>query len=302
MALLRLFTVSFYFHSALTKLDYSFLHTLGQQFLQALVSPLGGRLDAWSDPWRLAAAAMFPVGELLVALALLFARTRSIGLVGAIVLHLLLLWILGPWGLDHRPGVLAWNAYFIVQDVLLFAPVRRGGDPTAASNTVVAADAQAPWLLQAVMLAAVVLPFLEPTAWFDLWPSLGLYAASAQRVTLLVHRREGGTIGKELRPYIEEPADPADPWLTVRLDRWALAALGAPIYPQSRSQLGVAEAAIARFNLGHRARVVRLDLADRWTGKRTHEVFTGLPQLLDAGQQYYFNTRPRRQTFERPRE
>ena len=42
------------------------------------------------------------------------------------MLHGLLLVILGPWGLDHKPGVLLWNAYFIVQDVLLLAgPVRQ---------------------------------------------------------------------------------------------------------------------------------------------------------------------------------
>ena len=35
-ALLRLLIVAFYFHSALTKFDYSFLHTLGQQFLAVL--------------------------------------------------------------------------------------------------------------------------------------------------------------------------------------------------------------------------------------------------------------------------
>ena len=40
LGLLRLLVISFYFHSAITKFDYSFLHTLGQQFLAAL----GGHL------------------------------------------------------------------------------------------------------------------------------------------------------------------------------------------------------------------------------------------------------------------
>ena len=75
LALLRLLVVSFYFHSALTKFDYSFLHTLGQQFLSVLVSV--DALDAWSEPWRLAAAAAFPAGELLVAVGLCFGPHTS---------------------------------------------------------------------------------------------------------------------------------------------------------------------------------------------------------------------------------
>ena len=149
-----------------------------------------------------------------------------------------------------------------------------------------------------MVLAVVVLPFLWPTAWFDLWPSWGLYAASAERVTLLVHRRERDALDDDLLRFVQEPADPLDPWLTVRIDRWVLEALGAPIYPQSRCQLGVAEAVIVRFGLGHRARVVRWDLADRWTGERTHTVFTSLPQLLAAADRYYFNSRWRGQTFQ----
>jgi hypothetical protein len=290
LALLRLFVVSFYFYSALTKLDYSFLHTIAQQFLSALAGMLGATLEAWSDPARLAAGGVFPTFELLVALGLCFARTRTAALVCAVILHAALCLILGPWGLDHKPAVLIWNAYFIVQDVLLFAPWTR----VAASQR---GQPRVPWAVRIVMLGVVALPLLSPTAWFDMWPSWGLYAASAERVTLHVHRRELDPMPAELRPFVDEPADPDDPWLRVRIDRWALEALAAPIYPQSRHQLGVAEAVIMRYAPGQRARVARFDLADRFTGKRTHAVFASLPQLLAAGDEYYFNTRPRQRTF-----
>ena len=112
----------------------------------------------------------------------------------------------------------------------------------------------------------------RPTAWFDLWPSWGLYASSAERVTLLVHRREIDRLPDDLRRFVLPADDPLDAWMTLRLDRWALEALGAPIYPQSRYQLGVAEAVIARYQLGHRARVIRWGLANRFTGKRRQDV------------------------------
>ena len=129
--LLRLLIVSFYFHSALTKFDYSFLHTLGQQFLNALAGTWGASLDGWSDGARLLAAGAFPGGELLVALGLCCRTTRRVALVAAVLLHVVLLVILGPWGLDHKPGVLVWNVY--LHRPGCFA-VRAFGDAVAAGR------------------------------------------------------------------------------------------------------------------------------------------------------------------------
>ncbi|MEX2113147.1 MAG: hypothetical protein WD845_08175 [Pirellulales bacterium] len=297
IALARLFVASFYFHSALTKFDFSFLHTLGQQFLAALAGVAGGSIENWNDSARLAAALVFPLGELAVAAGLCFARTRSAALVGALALHVLLLVILGPWGLDHKPGVLLWNVYFIVQDVLLFAPdswLRRLGrwPPQPVDE-----PARLPWRVRGLVAAVVLLPLLAPIGWFDMWPSWGLYAASSERVVLLVHRSQLDALPDSLAPFVETPQESDDPWLRVRLDRWALAALGAPIYPQCRFQLGAAQALIERYVPGHRVRVVRLGLADRWTGARAHDVLTSLAQLQAAGDEYIWNTLPRRDQF-----
>lgn len=302
-AWLRLFIVSFYFHSALTKFDYTLLHTLGQQFLTTLVGLFGATLDAWADETLAMAAMIFPAGELAVAVGLCFARTRTIALAGAIALHGLLLVILGPWGLDHKPGVLIWNLYFIVQDVLLFAPARHAApaEPLPGDTRRLAIVGQRlEWIVPVSMSAAIVLPFLWRTAWFDIWPSWGLYAPSAQRVTLLVHRRALGGFPAALQPFIDPSSDPNNPWLHVRPDRWALSTLGAPIYPQARFQLGAAEAIIARYAAGQQVRVVRFGLADRFTGERTTTVFTSLAQLQQACGEYWFNASPRQQTLEPP--
>ena len=303
VGLLRLFVVGFYFHSALTKLDYSFLHTLGQQFLATLTGFLGVTLDDWSPTTRLAAAAVFPAGELLVAVGLLFPLTRRVALVGSIALHLLLLAILGPWGLHHRPGVLVWNVYFIIQNLLLFwtprakAPAEvtatESPAPNPSPDSHNAID-RAPWPAVAMVAAAIVLPCLEPWGLFDLWPSWGLYASSAERIVLQVHRRGQADLPSALADFVEAPSDPADPWLTVRLDRWALASLAAPIYPQARVQLGVALAVADGAGLAERARTIRFTRSDRWTGEREHTIFQGTAQGLAAANEYTFNALPRR--------
>src|SRR4029079_10340197 len=122
-------------------------------------------------------------------------------------------------------------------------------------------------------------------------------ASSAQRVQLLVHRREVELLPVELRSLVDVARDPDDPWLAVRLDRWSLDALGAPIYPQNRYQLGVAEALIVRFGLGHRARVFRFDMADRFTGARRYGLLPSLAKIDSAASEYFFNSRPRQALF-----
>ena len=104
IAMLRLLIISFYFHSALTKLDYSFLHTLGQQFLSALADRLRS-VDRSMERERAAVGGRGLSGRragdrrwacALGELAAVFFAT--------LLLHVLLLVILGPLGLDHKPS------------------------------------------------------------------------------------------------------------------------------------------------------------------------------------------------------
>jgi hypothetical protein len=289
LRLARVLIVAFYFESALTKLDHSFLHTLGQQFLETLLGLAGIDAERLMPGTRLALAAVFPVGEMLVAVGLFFERTRRVALVGAILLHALLLVILGPWGLGHKPGVLLWNVYFIVQDLVLF------GLKTAREEEAVpqARESMSRFAL-VLVVAAIGLPLLEPWGWFDTWPSWGLYASSAERVVLQVHRVAESDLPPALAPFIQESPEGDRAWLNVRLDRWALETLGAPIYPQARVQLGAAIAVAEGAGLAQRARIIRFDKADRWTGERQYTVLSGIGQAHAAADEYWLNARPRR--------
>ena len=119
-ALVRLLTASIYLYSGLSKLDFEFLHTLGQQFLTTLLGTVGASPDGWPQSWRLIAAAAFPLAEIVIAIGFCFRRLWLPALVGSVVLHGMLLVVLGPWGLNHSLAVLLWNGYFVVQNILLF--------------------------------------------------------------------------------------------------------------------------------------------------------------------------------------
>ncbi|HTM53037.1 MAG TPA: hypothetical protein VL175_03375 [Pirellulales bacterium] len=314
ICLLRAFIVSFYFYSALTKFDYTFLHTLGQQFLDTLVRPIGLAPDDWSAHARLVAAGLFPAVELAVAVGLTFRRTRTAALVLSLAVHALLLFILGPWGLNHRPGVLIWNAYFMVQNLILFcrgehlaavarklrlASEAQQVDQAAESPSAARGVPVSTWAAIAVVMAAIALPLLAPSTWFDLWPSWGLYAPSAERVHLLVHRNDRERLPTWLQSYLEHPDSAAEPWQRFRLDRWALDSTGAPVYPQNRVQLGIARGVIDRYGLVERTRVIRFSLADRFSGERSFKIAAGPAELEAATDEYWLGSIPRAAKRER---
>ena len=87
--------ISIYFYSAAGKLDYQFVHTVGSQMVDALLSAV---VDV-ADDWAVIIAFALPVSELTIAALLVFPKTRRVGGVCAIAMHVTLIVLLGPWAL-----------------------------------------------------------------------------------------------------------------------------------------------------------------------------------------------------------
>src|SRR6056297_1343961 len=137
---LRVLAVSVYAYSAAGKLDYQFLHTVGQQFLGAAGDWLGIAIETWQPSTRVRAALVFPLVEMGLGLAALFPATRRPAGWGLVGMHATLLWLLGPWGLEHQPGVLVWNGFFVGQALLLFVGLGAGPQEKAAGAGRIAAS------------------------------------------------------------------------------------------------------------------------------------------------------------------
>jgi hypothetical protein len=274
LAFARLLLVSIYLFSALSKLDYLFLRTLGQQFLETLVLPLGWQPQTWPPAARLLGAGLFPAGELLIAIGLLLPATRKASAKAAVALHVVLLFILGPWGLRHQLGVLIWNVSFVAQLVVLFllapAAVARPALPEAPRF----------WrrIVGGLMTAVLFLPLLEPWGGLDHWLAWQVYAPRNSRAMVYILRTQADRLPDDLQPLLAAD-DGLTPWRRLDIDRWSLRTLGAPLYPQDRFQLGVALAVADRWQLGKAIRVVQQDAANRWTGRRKEHAFLGADEL-----------------------
>lgn len=298
LVLARMLTVSIYFYSAQSKLDQTFLTTTGSQFRDTLLGWFG--LNA-EQP---AMALLFPLGELAVAVLLVFRPTRTLGLVGSLVMHTLMISILSPLGLGHSWGVLLWNAYFLGQNAILFLPPlhKRTEQAATSIDDVILPAEQRPsaragtfaFSFSAELFLAVVLlwPLLEAFGLCDNWIAWGLYAPRAERVEVLIDVGDVQRLPPVCRGFIEE-TDAGQQWRRLRMDHWSLATLGAPIYPANRFQLGVALAVAEAGDLQGQFHVVAYQRANRFTGRRQFREYWGAKELQRAANRYWLGMLPR---------
>jgi hypothetical protein len=282
----RWLAISIYVWSALSKLDVTFFQSHGPFLLAGLFRSLGqpDALGLWSETARNRLAAAIPLAELSVAVTLLIPRTRLVGLVGSIAMHLVLLLALGPFGHGHQPGVLLWNLFFIGQNLLLFARPAAAGPAWREQP----AGTRFAWGIAGL---AILLPALEPFGAWDHWPGWAVYASRPERSYVSIADADAEQLPENLQPWLE-PAGPFDPWRQLRIDRWSLDAVGAPIYPQDRFAVGVA-LAVARGPGEPDVRITWDGPADRFTGKRTTQVVTGTEAVERFARRFRLNAQPR---------
>lgn len=288
VALLRAVLVSIYLFSALGKFDYQFLHTVGPQFVGAGCNLVGISTEDWPVLSPVLLSALFPVVEFAGGVGLLVKRFRRAAIIVLITMHLGLLLILGPLGLNHQPAVLLWNVSFIFQVLLLFGR-ERADDESAVTED----NHDSKRLLQPsyLFVALLLLPLLEPLGCFDHWLSWGLYSPRNSRVTLEIYQPPGKRLPAAIEPYVR-PSRFREGLVELRMDLWSLEGLGVPIYPQDRFQLGVAAAAIEEGKL--QAFVITVQsMSERFSGERQQQEIKNRDQLEKELARFWINAHPR---------
>lgn len=295
--LLRLLVLSIYLYSALSKLNLPFIDGLGNLFLKSGLGIVGIQGDAWAESLRWLAV-LFPLGELL-AFVLLTAgwwrwrRARLAGVCIGTAMHLGLLLLVGPWGLNHSWGVLLWNLFFVGQLFLLFAVVE--SVPTSEDKPLKRLAhfrREAPWGLLVTSLA-ILLPMLEPLGYFDHWPGWALYSSHVSQADVILPEYTQERLTPEIRHYLV-PVDDAGTRYRLEMGGWSLQELGVPAYPQARFELAAGLATVDRHQLRRFSQVILSGPAGRISGTRRVETSRTPEELQRTEDAFWFNTRPRR--------
>lgn len=268
-----------YFHSGMSKLDVSFCDELGPVFLKAAMTPFGVDVGAWPFWEQTLAALAMPAWEVVVAVTLVVPKARRWGRLGAVMIHLGLMGILGPLGLGHSAIVILWNAAMAAEVWLLFG------------KEIAYKVEKWNWLrsvVKGVFWAGVLLPIGERWGVFDAWPSHALYASHVERVSVLLHESELALYPETVRSHLREAEGP---WRLLDLNGWSRAERGTPVYPGNRASAGLAEGLAARYG-GRLVRVIAFGPADRWTGQRRRVDVIGREAIGRLGEGFRFNARP----------
>lgn len=276
IALLKSLTISIYFWSAISKCDRAFVATHGQTLVQALGSALRVEVADWPVAVRWWFAAAIPVAELLVALGLCWNRTQRPALLGAISLHGILLIALGPFGLNHSPGVLLWNLAFAGHDWLLFGHERSPlhvAQPECSFFKVV----------RGLIVCACLWPLAEPFGGCDHWLAWSVYSTRTERVSVTLSEEGVKRLPPDVRRLVANGELP--------LDHWSLDVLGVPVYPQERFQLGLVEWLRLRCGDDNIVEATVIRPASRATGEVVAQRFSAeqLDERLDS---FWLNARP----------
>jgi hypothetical protein len=277
----RWYVFGLYFYSGLSKLDDSFCRELGPTFLSAALEPFGLNPGRWTEATRMLACLSMPAFEIAVAWLLLFNRTRRVGLVGAVAQHSALIWILGPWNLNHSAIVLVWNVALIIEVVQLF-----GGSkiPTALEvNTKLGS------LAGQVFWIAMILPGGERLGLCDAWPGHALYASHAERSDVFVHEGDLDRYPQSIIRCLESGG--ATPWRRVNLTGWSRDIRGTPLYPSGRVGNAVAEFLEERFAGPQPVRLVQWGRARAWDGARERDESVGIRAIVKRADRFWLNAR-----------
>ena len=310
--------ISIYFWSAISKMDYSFFHELGPVLLGGLKQAAGlqGGENAWTKTFDVFGSLFFVAGEFGVAVLLMSSRTRWLGLWGAIGMHLTLLAALGPLGLNHSPGVLLWNVYFIVQDWFLFRTTgkRNSLEENSRQPGLIPGLNRLFWpggwgnrLATIVILAAIGWPSLESAGRCDHWLAWSVYSTRTHQATL----RSASQVDVESLqiPYYDELVhdfyDSDDPSFSIHSSRildifqWSRDQLSVPVYPEVRFYVGVARTLATEHQFPCHLNLI--PPASRWDGGRLVGVGVNLqidpskPEELEKlSELFFWNTEPRR--------
>jgi hypothetical protein len=214
----RLIVALTYVFSGLQKINLNFM----ENDFSWIISPITGLLPSASS---LLGASGFVVPFIQVAfgIGLLTQRYRRVSLWAAVCMHLFILAMFGPAGLNWNDVIWPWTATMAAFDVLLFS---RASDFSWRK----AATRRDPGYLAAIVLFAL-LPLLS---FFNLWDSYlssALYSGNLTEAQIYLSDVGAASLGPAIRSRLVHTSSDTN---VLNIQRWAMEDLNVTPYSETR--------------------------------------------------------------------
>ncbi len=164
------------------------------------------------------------IAEIIFAAGLYFTKTKKAAAFGMIFMHLLILYAIGPLGINYNIIVWPWNVLMIILLYIIFIK------PTPAQINF-------NWLWQGwnkvVLVCWGIMPALNYLGLWDNYLSCRLYSGG---LPLMVFCIKDESEKEELQPYFSrtDPYNLCNGNAMVNLQTWAMREMNVPSYPELR--------------------------------------------------------------------
>ena len=227
---------SIYFFSGISKMNPVFSISVRNEIAgSAIVHLHNSALNGW-----LAYHLGYALGamESLLGIGLFFRRTAKVSSILLIIMHLLILAILGPFGADYDRIVWPWNIFMIIILFVFFI----AGKPVSISFH----SARYGWNKLIVILFGI-LPVLNFYGYWDFYLSSSLFSSRPPEMYICIQHAGSG---KVLQPFFggyksKLLCDSTSSMINVR--DWSFKEMQSPVYPEIRVYKSMKEQLLLRY-------------------------------------------------------
>jgi predicted DCC family thiol-disulfide oxidoreductase YuxK len=221
----RLIIAATYLFSGLQKIN---LHFMQDEF-PWIVSPITDAIPSAAPALRWLGMAA-PFVQVAFAVGLLTRRFRRISLIAAVAMHVFILAMFGPLGLNWNNIIWPWTAAMAVLDILLFSGRQE------FSWRDIFWSGRHPYHI-GVMVVFIGLPCLSFVNLWDSYLSAALYSGNITDGEIYTNDRGRNSLPERTRKYLVHTSDDTN---VLNIQRWAIEDLNVTPYPEARVYRAIA--------------------------------------------------------------
>ncbi|MES2431491.1 MAG: hypothetical protein V4556_11165 [Bacteroidota bacterium] len=211
-----------YFYSGLGKLNPVFIQSIWHNLF--LTKLFGISYDTAHQPYIHYAGYLFGLIEMILAIGLLYRKTQKKAIRLIILMHLIILALFGPLGLNYDHIIWPWNLLMISYFVILLWNIQRG-ETLYKSNPL-----KTGWN-QLILVLFGIMPFFSLFGMWDYFLSSSLFSSRPTDMYICVPASVNTTLNK----YFDNAQAPCDSnSYLINTRSWAFDELMVPTYPQKR--------------------------------------------------------------------
>ena len=222
----RLIMAGTYLFSGLQKINPNFM----QNDFPWIVSPITDVVPAAARALRWLGMAA-PFIQVAFALGLLTRRFRRISLIAAISMHVFILGMFGPLGLDWNNIIWPWTAAMAVLDILLFT-----GKQEFSWHDIVWSGRH-PYHA-GILVVFIGLPLLSFVNLWDSYLSAALYSGNLTEAEIYTNDRGRNSLPERFKAYLVHTSDDTN---VLNIQRWAIEDVNVMPYPEVRAYKKIAK-------------------------------------------------------------